>query len=229
LLQDGEIVSYRRIVASWNAIFLLEIAGGESESCLAVYKPCRGEYPLWDFPQDTFYKREHLAFRVSEALGWGLVPPTVVREAEYGVGSIQLFIEAEKGRHYFNLLEEHRSEMVRIAVYDILINNTDRKGGHVLLDCDGRLWCIDHGLSMLPEPKLRTVMWDLEGEAVPKGLKDDLARLREDDGLRDTIHSLLGRAEADAFYERAEVLVSSTTLPLDAYADHWRPYPLPTI
>ncbi len=229
LLQHGDIVSYRRILASWNAIFLLELVGGESERCLAVYKPCRGEYPLWDFPQDTFYKREYLAFLISQALGWDLVPPTVLRDADYGVGSVQLFIEAQEGRHYFNLLEEHRSEMLRIAVYDILINNTDRKGGHVLRDCDGRLWCIDHGLSLLSEPKLRTVMWDLAGETVPKRLKDDVKRVREDADLLDAIHSMLGPPELDAFCQRADALISAKTLPLDAYADHWRPYPLPMI
>ena len=128
----------------------------------AVYKPHRGEQSLWDFP-DGLYRREVAAYRLSEALGWGLVPPTVLRDdGPFGTGSVQLFLEADYERHYFTLLEDggREGELEAFCAFDVVANNADRKSGHVLVDADEHLWGIDHGLCFHAQPKLRTVIWD---------------------------------------------------------------------
>lgn len=229
LLQTGEILRLERAPRSYNATFVAEIGDGTWGSCRAIYKPCRGEAPLWDFPPDTLYKREYLAYRVSEALGWGLVPLTVIRDGPYGVGSVQHYIDAQRGRHYFNLVQSHRPAMVRMTLLDCLLNNADRKAGHCLLDSEGRVWAIDHGLSFLPGAKLRTVMWDLGDEVVPGELKREIAPLLTDGALRAALSLHLSGVEAAAFYGRVEDLLSCATIPLHRYADPYRPYPWPAI
>ncbi len=227
-MQSGEITGHRPIMAGYNSTFLVEIANGEAAH-LGVYKPRRGETPLWDFPSNTLYIREHLAWAVSAALDWDLVPPTIIREGPYGVGSVQLFVHAERGRHYFNLVEEHKADMVRMAVLDILINNADRKGGHVLKDNTGGIRGIDHGLSFLSENKLRTVMWDIEDEPIGDDVKDDVAAAAEDEALLATLERHLSPSEVDSFYHRCRCVIESATLPLRDFADAWRPYPWPAI
>ena len=229
MLEEGDVARHQPIMAGYNSTFLVELVCGPDESCLGVYKPRRGETPLWDFPSNTLYIREHLAWVVSEALGWGLVPPTIVRDGPYGVGSVQLFVYAERGRHYFNLVDEHKAEMVRMAVLDVLINNADRKGGHVLKEKEGGIWGIDHGLSFLSENKLRTVMWDIEDESITDDIKRDIAVAAEDQTLRESLESHLSPREVDSFYDRCQFVISSATLPLRNFADAWRPYPWPTI
>ena len=214
-IQSGEITGHRPIMAGYNSTFLVEIDGGKAASRLGVYKPSRGETPLWDFPSNTLYIREHLAWAVSAALEWDLVPPTVIRD--------------ERGRHYFNLVDEHKPDMVRMAVLDVLINNADRKSGHVLKDTAGGIHGIDHGLSFLAENKLRTVMWDIEDEPIGDDLKRDIATAAEDDSLRATLERYLSPTEVDSFYHRCRRVIESATLPLRAFADAWRPYPWPAI
>ena len=228
-IRSGEITGHRPIMAGYNSTFLVEIDGGNAASRLGVYKPSRGETPLWDFPSNTLYIREHLAWAVSAALEWDLVPPTVIRDGPYGVGSVQLFVHAERGRHYFNLVDEHKPDMVRMAALDVLINNADRKGGHVLKDTAGGIHGIDHGLSFLAENKLRTVMWDIEDEPIGDDLKRDIATAAEDDSLRATLERYLSPTEVDSFYHRCRRVIESATLPLRAFADAWRPYPWPAI
>ncbi len=229
LLRDGDITNPRAIFAGHNATFLADVTLGAA-SCPAVYKPRDGETPLWDFPEGTLYRREYLAYRVSEALGWSLVPPTAIREGPHGVGSLQLFIEAMPEVHYFNLVETRRDDLVPMAIFDCLINNTDRKGGHVLqAKSDGHLWGIDHGLAFHTEPKLRTVMWDLDEEPLPDGLRPTIHRLCDHHDLRKELMAHLSRQEVDAFYKRAEAVAAAKTVPFKLFADRWRPYPWPPL
>ena len=229
LLQHGEVLSHELVPRGSNYVFVVEISDGASLGCRAVYKPARGEASLWDFPPQSLYKREYLAHQVSEALGLGMVPLTVIRDGPYGVGSVQLFIEAQPGRHYFNLLSSYKAEMVRIAVLDCLINNADRKAGHCMIDNDGCIWAIDHGLAFLPGSKLRTVMWELCDEPVPQDLRSRFAALQEDAALRAVLSLHLGGSEVRAFYQRVEEVLSSPEVPIVRYSDPWRPHPWPTI
>ncbi|HYZ46648.1 MAG TPA: hypothetical protein VE712_03195, partial [Actinomycetota bacterium] len=156
LLSSGDVEVLSLLPYSSNYVFLARVRNEETDA-LAVYKPRRGERPLWDFPRGTLAAREVAAFLVSEAAGWGKVPPTVLRaDAPLGVGSLQLFIEHDPERHYFTLMEERAEDLVAFAAFDVVINNADRKSGHVLEDADGRLWAVDHGVTFHPHDKLRT-------------------------------------------------------------------------
>ncbi len=147
---------------------------------LAVYKPRRGERPLWDFPRGTLYQREVAAFLVSESLGFGLVPPTVVRDGPYGIGALQLYIENDQESHIFTMQKEggYEHALRQLAAFDYLINNADRKSGHCLKGLDNRLWAIDHGICFHSEYKLRTVLWDYIGEPLPKDVRSALHRFQ---------------------------------------------------
>lgn len=228
LLQRGEVIR-ERMLYSHNYTALVQLEDSDGRSCLAIYKPRDGEAPLWDFPLETLYRREYLAYVVSEALGWGLVPATIIRSGPYGVGTMQRFIYAEQGKHYFNLLAAHRADMRRIAVFDCLVNNTDRKGGHCLVDGARRIWAIDHGLTFSPGPKLRTAMWDLAEDAVPATLKDQALALHAHEDLRDALKTHLTPAEVDAFYRRIDLVAKSEYIPLRALSDPYKPIPWPSI
>ncbi len=194
----------------------------------AVYKPHRGEQSLWDFP-DGLYRREVAAYRVSEALGWGIVPPTVVRDdAPFGPGSLQLFIESDYEQHYFTLLEEGgREDELRVfCAFDVVVNNADRKSGHVLHGSDGRLWGIDHGLCFHTHHKLRTVIWDFAGEEVPAHIVADLEQLAAD-GLSTDLEELLSPDEVEAVLERAARLARTGIFP-EPVGDR-PPYPWPLV
>jgi uncharacterized repeat protein (TIGR03843 family) len=193
----------------------------------AVYKPASGEQSLWDFP-DGLYRREVAAYVLSEALGWGLVPPTVERhDGPYGPGSLQLFVAADYEQHYFTLFDEGGREDVLLAMctFDIVANNADRKSGHVLLGEGGRLWGIDHGLCFHRQPKLRTVIWDFADEPVPAHLLDDLRRLARD--LPDPLDRLLDDAEREAIVDRIDRLLHTGTFP-EPLGDR-PPYPWPLV
>ncbi len=229
LLRDGDIVNPRAILTGHNATFLADVILGD-DSCQAVFKPRDGETPLWDFPDGTLYRREYLAYRVSQALAWEIVPPTVIRQGPHGIGSLQLFIDAVPEAHYFTIVETRRAHLVPMAIFDCLINNTDRKGSHVLqARSNGHLWGIDHGLAFHPQPKLRTVMWDLDEEPLPDGLRPSLHRLCDDGGLRKELTAHLSQQEVNAFYKRAEAVAAAKTLPFKLFADRWRPYPWPPL
>lgn len=177
LLEHGDITLQGQLPWSSNYSFLVRVHDDEL-GCLAVYKPQRGERPLWDFPDGTLCLREYAAFVVSQELEWGLVPPTVLREGPHGIGSVQLFVEADPDEHFFNLRDEFPDQFKRVALFDALVNNADRKGGHCLRDRQGHIWCIDHGLTFSAQPKLRTVIWDFAGEPIPPDLLQDLQRLK---------------------------------------------------
>jgi len=144
----------------------------------AVYKPTQGEQPLWDFPPASLARREVAAYLISEALDWKLVPPTVYREdGPYGPGSLQLYIEHDPEYHYFNFRMEDRQRLRPAVLFDLVINNADRKGSHVLFDSDNHLWLIDHGICFHVENKLRTLLWDFANESIPADLLKDLEKL----------------------------------------------------
>jgi uncharacterized repeat protein (TIGR03843 family) len=203
-------------------------ADGAAGPVQAVYKPYQGEQSLWDFP-DGLYRREVAAYALSEALGWGLVPPTVRRdEGPFGPGSLQLFIESDYEQHYFTLLEEggREDELRLFCAFDVVANNADRKSGHVLLGSDGRLWGIDHGLCFHAQHKLRTVVWDFAGEAVPDDVVADLDRLVSA-GIPPAFEDLLSPAEAEAVLDRAARLAATGEFP-EPVGDR-PPYPWPLV
>ena len=178
LLRRGEIEVKGRMPWSSNGTYLVHLCLGDEEGA-AIYKPHRGERPLWDYPSGL-YRREVAVYEVSEALGWGLVPETVVRDdGPFGPGSLQRFVAAHFEEHYFTLLErpELHDALRTMCLFDLIVNNGDRKSGHCLLGEDGRIWGIDHGLCLHEEPKLRTVIWDFAGQPVPAERLDDVARL----------------------------------------------------
>jgi conserved hypothetical protein len=159
-----------------NYTFLAQLGPHPPAGLMAVYKPARGESPLWDFEAGTLYQREVAAYRLSRALGWPRIPPTVVRDqAPHGVGAMQLHIEADR-RHFLSEQARQREEWLRIALFDVITNNADRKSGHCLFDAKDQVWVIDHGLTFHTDPKLRTVIWDFSGEPLPPDLCDDLER-----------------------------------------------------
>jgi uncharacterized repeat protein (TIGR03843 family) len=225
LLTRGEVALKGRLPRSTNATFLVEVALNGA-SALAVYKPERGERPLWDFPPGLF-KRELAAYHVSEALGWGLVPLTVRREGPYGVGSLQEFVHADFSQHYFTLCEDpaHRDRLARICAFDLVANNADRKSGHCLLGPDGRIWAIDNGLCFNVDPKLRTVIWDFAGEPLPDGVRDDLRRLVKQ-GLPAALAELLDDDERDAVLARARRLAQRGRFPAEGGGER---YPWPAV
>jgi hypothetical protein len=215
-----------------NHTFLARMATGEGdERPLAVYKPLRGERPLYDFPNGTLYKREVAAYEVSRALGWDVVPPTVLRaDAPLGAGSLQLFIEHDPSQHYFTLREEHPGFFKRLAVFDIICNNADRKAGHCVLDGNGRVWAVDHGLTFNAQPKLRTVIWDFAGLRVPasdRGAAAELGATVSDphSGLRDSLESLLAESEIAALLDRVKLLSRPCYFP-SPNSDWSFPWPL---
>ncbi len=192
-----------------------------------VYKPATGEQSLWDFP-DGLYRREVAAYALSEALGWGLVPPTVERhDGPFGSGSLQLFVAADYEQHYFTLFDEgnHVETLQTMCVFDIVANNADRKSGHVLLGDGNRLWGIDHGLCFHRQPKLRTVIWDFADEPVPGRLLHDLERLSED--VPDDLARLLGADERSSMLDRIARLLHTATFP-EPLGDR-PPYPWPLV
>src|SRR5919197_3315771 len=200
---------------SSNYTFLARVRA-DGEETLAVYKPRRGEMPLWDFPDGTLCRREVAAYEVAEALGWPAVPPTVLREGPEGPGSVQLFVEHDPDQHYFTLRERRAEDFRRIAAFDVVINNADRKGGHCLLAGDGRIFLVDHGVSFSVEPKLRTVIWEFAGDPLPEDVCDDIARLvgpLHGGRLWDRLGELLTNLEIAATIRRAERLAASGRFP----------------
>lgn len=224
LLARGTVTVKGRMPWASNVTLLAEVE--QNGACArAIYKPGRGERPLWDFPPGL-YKRELAAYLFSEALGWGLVPPTVIREGPHGEGSFQLFIEAEFEQHWFTLREEprHRERLQKICVWDFVANNADRKSGHCLLGPDNQIYAIDNGLTFHTDMKLRTVIWDYAGEPIPKGVLGDLKRLVKD-GLPAPLAGFLTPDERQALLVRAQALADYARFPEDR-SGHRYPWPL---
>lgn len=211
-----------------NYVFVMALEDDAAGAGIAIYKPERGEAPLHDFPDGTLYRRERAAYLVSEALGWRLVPPTVVRDGPHGVGTAQLFIEHQARGSYFSMKSTRVAELRRMATFDAFVNNADRKGGHCLDGRDGRVWGIDHGLTFHRQDKLRTVIWDWAGEPIDAPHLDDVARvvqeLRRGGELADRLGDLLHTKELRALCERGERLLTQRTYPLPP---PWRSVPWP--
>lgn len=224
LLRTGEIDIEGRMPYSSNGTFLVRITQDGTEE-LAIYKPVRGERPLWDFPSGLA-RREVAAYELSAALDWDVVPPTVLRDGPVGEGSVQRFVDADFSEHYFTLREDeaHDDAFRRLCAFDLVANSADRKGGHCLIDADRHIWAIDNGLSFHQEFKVRTVIWDYAGERLPDDLAADLQALI-DRGLPDTLAELLDPFERDAVLTRAGALLRGGAFPHD-HTGHRYPWPL---
>jgi hypothetical protein len=227
LLSTGDLEAEGLLPWSSNYTFLVKIMGEIGESgphadiaeVKAVYKPRRGEAPLWDFPEGTLCLRELAAYLVNTVLGWDLVPPTVLRPGPHGVGSVQLYIENDAEQHFFTIRDDptYCDQLMRVALFDLITNNADRKSGHCLLDMDGHVWAIDHGITFNSDYKLRTVIWDFAGQPIPPELQADLRRLSESIGpkqpLGKALRDLLEEYEISAFKRRIQVLLDMKVYP----------------
>jgi uncharacterized repeat protein (TIGR03843 family) len=244
-LRTGELEILGRLIGSSNNAMVVRVweagtpavaFGGEiaEGDLLAVWKPTLGERPLFDFPIGTLTRREVAAYLVSEALGWGIVPPTLLRDGPYGEGMLQLWIEADPEADVVDLVNGDDARLRRIAVLDAILNNTDRKAGHLLPIPGGHLHAVDHGVTFSIEPKLRTVLWAWEGEPFDAEELAGLARVRDALGtaavpgpLAAALGELLFVDEIDATRARIGDLLTSGVFPSpspDWPAIPWPPY-----
>ncbi|MGW2564808.1 SCO1664 family protein [Streptomyces sp. NPDC001537] len=256
LLTQGELTVRGRIREASNAALYCTIShDGREAAC--IYKPVAGERPLWDFPDGNLARREVAAYEVSEATGWGLVPPTVLREGPYGEGMVQLWIEVSPEAELLALVDGEEPEpgwkaiglaevgdgktallvhadderLRRLAVLDAVINNADRKGGHLLPTADGRLYAIDHGVTFNTENKLRTLLWGWAGEPLAPEAVDVLKSLQEalaaQGALATRLTGLITEAELDATRARVAVLLETGTHPEPS--GEWPAIPWPPV
>ena len=233
ILRRGAMEEKGLLPYSSNHSFLVTV--GDAELTLpAVYKPQRGENPLWDFEWGTLCKRETAAYTISAALNWDLVPPTVLRDGSRGLGSVQFFIDHDSEAHYFTANEDARFGRAfrQLSLFDFLINNADRKSGHCLVGVDGRIWAIDHGICFHTEYKLRTVIWEFSCEPIEPDLRADLESLHrqmtvERGGVIRDLRKLLASTEITAVVRRLDYLLRAGTHP--APIPQRRNYPWPPI
>jgi len=229
LLTEGEVTELHGLLP-WgsNHTFLISVCHNNQEG-FAIYKPKLGERPLWDFPEGSLCLRERAAFLVSEAIGWSIVPPTVLRDGTHGFGSIQWYVPHEPEDNYFTFGPLQYEQLRRIALFDHIINNADRKGGHCLLDEDGKLWAIDHGVCFHTQPKIRTVIWDFAGDPIPSSLLVDLGALCDNltsAKVSESFKELLTRYELDALLRRIRKLETTGFFPEPGPG---RSYPWPPV
>lgn len=228
-MATGDLEILGLLPRSSNYTFLAR-AGEGDDAVLVVYKPRRGEIPLWDFPEGTLCQREVAAYVVARSLGWPNVPPTILRDGPEGVGSVQRFVPFDPEAHYFTLEPERADDFRRVALFDVVVNNADRKGGHCLLGEDDAIWVIDHGVCFSEEPhKLRTVIWEHVGEAIEPALLEDLRRFdREttDGPVGDALNALLAEDELAAMRARIEAVLAARRFPEPGPG---RPYPWPPV
>lgn len=235
VLQAGSVSLRGEFSWGSNYTFLVDVIGNRDTapfSLKAVYKPIRGENPLWDFPAESLAHREVAAYLVSEALGWILVPPTVYQqEGPLGPGSMQLFINHDPEYHFFNFSLADRKRLHPVVLFDLLVNNADRKAGHILIDYKNHIWSIDHGICFHEEDKLRTVLWDFAGKKVPEILRTDIRefykKLSEPSRLVTDLQAHLTRMEIVALKTRAAWLTKMVYFPYPP-SDR-RSYPWPPL
>jgi len=251
LLHEGSIEPLGRIAWSSNATFLVEVVargskptrddahpvdgganprGDDAEAAVlrAIYKPERGERPLYDFPSGI-YRREVAAYELARSLGWDLVPETVLVDGPMGPGSLQRFVDVDYEDNYFTMFDEGDeavlAQLRRLCCFDLLANNTDRKAGHCLIDADRHVWAIDNALAFHAEFKLRTVIWDFAGARIDAPLLDDISCLL-DTGLTEALVDLLDPFERDALLTRARAVLADGNFPYDPTG---RRYPWPLV
>jgi uncharacterized repeat protein (TIGR03843 family) len=229
LLHHGELSVEGRLVDASNATLYCAV-GLDGVAAASVYKPVAGERPLWDFPDGTLAEREVAAYEVSAASGWAIVPPTVFRDGPLGPGMVQLWIAEDLNTDLMALIRRHDSAVLRrIAIFDAVINNADRKGGHLLPTQDGRIYGIDHGVSFHTDDKLRTVLWQWAGRPLPEDLVADLEALRVqlDGPLCERLRGLLTNRELRRTARRVDALLASRRHPEPS--DEWPAVPWPPI
>jgi hypothetical protein len=230
-LSHGTIELEGQFVWGSNYTFLVQVQKEAEQPVYAIYKPLQGERPLWDFPRFSLAKREVAAYRTSQALGWDFVPPTVLcPEGPAGPGSLQLYVDVDPERHYYTFTEQERARLHPVVIFDIMINNADRKAGHVLLGPDGKIWLIDHGVCFHQSYKLRTVIWDFVDQQIPEPLLQDLktflARFENPDFVEETYEEMLTAKEIQAMKERIEILLDTGVFPAPRQD---RPFPWPLV
>ena len=214
---------------SSNYTFLARLEPHPPAGLLAVYKPARGESPLWDFETGSLYRREVAAYELSKVLGWPRIPPTVVRrQGPHGVGAVQLFIDADR-RHFLDEQSARRGTWAQVALFDVITNNADRKSGHCLFDANDEVWVIDHGLTFHVDQKLRTVIWDFSGEPLPRELCGDVERTLvevEKGALGQTLAGMLRPAEVRMLKRRLRGVLDPSWRfpePTSAWSIPWPP------
>jgi hypothetical protein len=226
LLTEGELEVEGRLVDASNATLYCGVQLGDVAAA-CVYKPIAGERPLWDFPEGTLAYREVAAYAVSEALGWGIVPPTVLREGPFGLGMCQLWIDVDETVDLAALARSDLPELRLMAVFDAVVNNADRKGGHLLPTPEGHIFGVDHGVCFSVENKLRTLLWRWRGKRLEPEIVDALQQLRADlDGaLCEQLSALLSSAEVHATRRRVDRLISTGKYPQPS--EDWPAVPWP--
>jgi len=221
-LQQGKFELKGQFTLGSNYTFLVDVTH-EGQTIPAVYKPSRGEQPLWDFEENTLALREVAAYIVSESLGFGFVPFTVLRDdGPHGPGSLQQYIEYDPDYHYFNFTAEDKHLLQPVAFFDLLVNNADRKGSHVFFDSAHKLWAIDHGICFHEDDKLRTVIWDFASQPIPDDL---LSHLSDLPACRADLEPYLSPSEITALESRAEGLLTSRHFPPPPHDRRAFPYP----
>jgi hypothetical protein len=227
-LVSGEIEVVGLLPYASNYTYLAKLLRPGQEPTVVVYKPQKGEAPLWDFPFGSLGRREVAAYLVSEAAGWNFVPATVFRSGPHGPGAVQLFIEHDPATTAFDLISTHVAALKRIALFDLVVNNADRKAGHVLQDSAGRIWAVDHGICFHVQPKLRTVLWDFIGHPIPPDDRAALERLcgELEAELSRLLGTLLDPKEIDALMLRAAKFAAAEVFPQPGPG---RSYPWPAI
>jgi len=232
-LQHGSMEPKDLLPYSSNHSFLVTVTVDDL-ALPAVYKPRRGENPLWDFARGTLCQREVAAYEISVALDWRLVPPTVLREGTHGIGSVQFFVDHDQNDHYFTVQYDARftDTLRQLALFDFITNNADRKSGHCLAGYDEQLWAIDHGICFHTEYKLRTVIWEFSQQPIESDLLADLQTLQTDLADKKSVTAtrladLLSADEVDALSKRLATLIESTRYP--SPSPFQRNYPWPPV
>jgi uncharacterized repeat protein (TIGR03843 family) len=226
LLTHGTLELEGRLLDASNATLYCTISHGELSGC-CVYKPVRGERPLWDFPDGSLAEREMAAYEVSAATGWSIVPPTVLRDGPFGYGMCQLWIEVDESVDLGQLARSKHPGLRRMALFDAVINNADRKGGHLLPTPTGHVFGVDHGVTFHVEDKLRTLLWTWRGRRFSPEERAMLERLRDDTVLLNRLTELLTPAEVSAYDRRIDRLLRTGVFPSpsgDWPAIPWPPF-----